>query len=107
MSVRVVHVHVVSKIWRVELDGHQPRTVQSAEVALNFARGLAREAQRGEVRIHYEDGRLESEYFGEDPLDPAAHARSHEALRTQLDVDRHRGRKLGTGKDQPHDRSGS
>src|SRR5688500_8843930 len=45
MPVRVVHVHVVGKIWRIELDGHQPRTVHSAELALVFARGLAQEVE--------------------------------------------------------------
>jgi hypothetical protein len=106
MPVRVVHVHVVGKTWRIELDGHQPRTVHSAELALVFARGLAQEVERGEVRIHFEDGRKESEYFGEGPVDAAAHARSNEALRAQLDVDRHRRLTQGHGKGESRDRRG-
>jgi hypothetical protein len=92
MAHRIVHVYADERFWRVESDDHQSRTVNSYEQALALARSLAREAGRGEVRLHFSGGRLESEFFGDPGRDASADERSGAALREQLEVERHRRR---------------
>jgi hypothetical protein len=66
MTTRIVHIRVEDAAWLVEVDGHPSRAVESADVALAFARGLAGLSGRGEVRIHRPDGSVQSEYFGDE-----------------------------------------
>ncbi len=104
MSNRVVHVRPEGAVWRVELDGHQPRTIVSVELAIAFARGLAQEAHHGEVRIHYGDGSTQSEFFGEpEAADGGSPLRADTTPRPRLDFAKlrsmkHGGRGPGPGK---------
>jgi hypothetical protein len=88
MAMRVVNVYVEERIFRVELDGHQTRTVNALDLAMEFARGLARDVGGGEVRIHYADGRVESEYHGDPDRAAPGGDTSRENLRTRLDAER-------------------
>jgi hypothetical protein len=92
MSRRVVHVFVEEGAWRVELDAHEPRVMGSAEQALALARGLASQAENGEVRLHFPDGRVESEYFGDPDRAGLPEGRPQDALRARLEEDMHRRR---------------
>ncbi len=59
--------------WQVKLEGaSRPSDVQDTKVeAVSRGRGRARNAPLGQLKIHKQDGRIQTEHtYGEDPYPP-------------------------------------